>query len=304
MEGPGVSRASAGARRVTIVMAIAAAATGIAVAPALAPPDAHAAKGKKKKGELRTATATATAAGAFVPATAVANCPKGTKVLAGGYTTSLPSIPNNWLNIYESQRGSQRSWRVSGVQVFAGSATLTAYAYCQPLKAKVVARSAQAALPATANSTAVVQASCPRGTKVLSGGFVTPPANSTDAAYVSRSIAAGGSRWVVDATRLGGAAAGNFTANVYCAGIPKVKGRTATAPVVPPVGSTHTATTGKCPKGLGTGGGGFATSTPVGGLMNAALVYETRLAGAGWSSSATPSSGTTSITLLTAAYCR
>jgi hypothetical protein len=51
-------------------------------------------------------------------------------------------------------------------------------------------------------------------------------------------------------------------------------------------------------------GGGFATSTPVAGLTNAALVYETRRAGAVWSSSAAASSGTTSITLQTGAYCR
>lgn len=295
-----MSTASAGMRRAVAMLAIASLATALSLAPAASP-----AQGKKGGGaKLKTATGTATALGAFDPATAVASCPAGTKVVAGGYSTSVPSMGSHWLNVNESQRLTQRSWQVSGVEYFSGTDTLTAYAYCQALKGKVESRSAQVALPATAGAGAVVQATCPKGTKAISGGFAIEAANASDSSYVSRSIAAGGNRWVVDATRLTGAAGRSLIANVYCAEVEKQKTRSQSAAVLGPLGSQYTATTGACPKKLSTRGGGFATSTPVGGLMNAALVYENRRAGAGWSASATPSSAGTSITLLTNAYCR
>jgi hypothetical protein len=278
------------------------AAIAIAIVVACAP----AASAAKKKGggaKLLTATAEATAAGAFTLASATATCPKGTRVVSGGYTTSVPGLPGHWLNVYESQRVGADRWRVSGAQHFAGSDTLTAYAYCQVFKGKLVARSAGAPLPATAGESVVAQAICPSGTKAISGGFSTEAGTATDTSLVSRSIAAFGNRWVADATTLSGAAARTINAHAYCADT-KVKNRTATVPVVAPANSAQTATTPKCPKGKSARGGGFATSTPVGGLANAALVYETRRAGSLWSTSAAASSGTTAITLQTGAYCR
>lgn len=285
------------ARRIAVIAIAASALVGLGIGPAQA--------AKKKGGaKLQTATATATASGAFDIATATATCPVKTRVVGGGYTTSVPSLPNHWLNVYESQRAGGRGWRVSGAQYFAGADSLTAYAYCQALKGKIRSSSAQIALPAIADQGTVVQASCPSGTKALSGGFSAEAASAGGASYVSRSIAAGGSRWVVDATRLAGSAARSLFSYVYCADVAKPKKFFEDVAVVGPLGSRHTATAPVCPKGTAASGGGFATSTPVGGLLNAALVYETRRAGAAWSSSATPSSGSTSITLITDAYCR
>jgi hypothetical protein len=276
----------------------------VAILAALALSPAPAAAAKKGGAKLRTATATATAAGAFEVATATARCPKGTKVLGGGYSTSIPIVGSHWLNVFESQRSGSRGWSVSGAQYFAGSDTLTAYAYCAPLNVKIRARSAQVAMPDTAGAGTVVQALCPKGHIALSGGFLTQAASATDSSLVSRSIGASRSRWVVDATRLTGAEARTLSAHVYCAPKAKLATRFEDAAVTGPLGSTHTAVTPGCPKGTGLTGGGFATSTPVGGLLNAALVYATRRAGSGWTSSATPSSGATSITLVTNAYCR
>ncbi len=160
------------------------------------------------------------------------------------------------------------------------------------------------AIPATEDSGTVVQALCPNRTTALSGGFSTEPANASDSSLISRSVGVSASRWVVDATRLAGAGGRTLSAHVYCAPKAKLSTRFEDAAVTGPLGSTHTATSPGCPKGTGLTGGGFATSSPVGGLLNAALVYETKRAGSGWTSSATPSSGTTSITLVTNAYCR
>ena len=68
-------------------------AIGVTAVALLAAPSA--ALGAKKKGgdKLRTDTASATAAGAFDPVAATATCPKGTRVVSGGYTTSAPSMP-------------------------------------------------------------------------------------------------------------------------------------------------------------------------------------------------------------------
>ena len=278
----------------------------LALLLALLPVSGALAAAKKKGGgaRLSTATATASVSGAFSPVTAIATCPKGTRAVSGGYTTSVPNPPSSWLNVSESQLVGKRSWQVSGAEYFGGSDTLTAYAYCQAFSGKIQVREAQVAVDPTVGSSAVVQANCPGGTKAISGGFSTEVANASDSTYVSRSIAAGGSRWVVDATRLTGAAGRSLLAHVYCAALKKLPSRSAQTAVGGPLGSAHAATTPACPKGRSARGGGFATSTPVGGLLNAALVYETRRAGAVWSSSAAPSSGSTSITLLTAAYCR
>jgi hypothetical protein len=283
-------------RRAAILAVASATALGLFVAPASA--------AKKGAAKLRTASAEASASGVFDVATATAVCPKGTKVLGGGYASSQPSVGSHWLNVFESQRSGARGWSVSGAEYFAGGDTLTAYAYCAPLNVKIRARSAQVALPTTAGAGTVVQALCPKGHIALSGGFLTEAATTTDSSLVSRSIGASRSRWVVDATRLTGTAARTLTAHVYCAPKAKLATRFEDAAVGGPLGSTHTAVTPGCPKGTGLTGGGFATSTPVGGLLNAALVYATKRAGSGWSSSATPSSATTSITLVTNAYCR
>lgn len=281
-----------------------AAIVGLVAALALAPP-AFAAKKKGGGGlKISTATAEAMASGAFQPVTATATCPKGTQVVGGGYTTGVPQMATRWINVHESQRAGATAWRVSGVEVFGGANTLTAYAYCQAKAPRIKARSATVAMPGVANSSGVVQANCPKGMKAIAGGFATAAATPTEMSLVSRSIAAGGSRWVVDATQLSGSSTPALTAQVYCAATGKVRTRFGQAAVVGPLGSQYTANTPVCAKGTAAPAGGFATSTPIGGLGNAALVFEVRRAGRFWSATAAPSSDTSSITLVSAAYCR
>jgi hypothetical protein len=260
----------------------------------------------KKLTKLTQATATSSATGAFNVATATATCPAGKKAVAGGYATSPPNIPNHWLNVYESQRVGQTSWRVSGVEYFPAPATdfLVAYVYCEALRAKVKAATASLPLTPTLHDTSSVLALCPAGTKALSGGFVTPASNAVDASYVSRSTAAGSAGWVVDTTNLNGTAARTVFGFVYCAKVRKPKQQSADIAVLGPTNAIRTASTPACPKRTTARGGGFATSTPVGGLQATALVYETRRVGASWISSASASSNSTSSTLVSTALCR
>ena len=136
-------------------------------------------KGNKPKEPAATVvTGTPTiVAGQFALGTATATCPKGQQAIAGGFAATTPSPSANWLNLYESRRAGTRAWRVSGVQMYGGNAGVTAYVHCQALKGKVKTRSVSGAL-GVVGSTVTRLARCPGGTKVLSGGFSVPPANS------------------------------------------------------------------------------------------------------------------------------
>lgn len=253
------------------------------------------------------ATAGGSAMGAGDPVSAVATCPGKTRVVSGGYSTTSPSFSPpgvHWFDVSESQRTAANQWRVSGVEYFQAPATdtVTAYAYCQPLKAKVRTVTATVPLAAVNLATATV-ASCPTGTKLLSGGYVTLPATNTDGSYVSRSAPVGTTGWVGDATNINGASARTLTVFAYCALLGKVKSVSQSTSVIGPNSSVHTATTPSCPKRTTARAGGFATSAPVGGLMSTAVVYESKRLGGTWTSSATASGNTTSSTLVSSALC-
>jgi len=261
------------------------------------------AKGAKGPREV---SATSTASGAFNVATATAKCPGKMKAVAGGYSTSLPGVPNHWLNVYESQRVGQNQWRVSGAEFFPapGADTLTAYAYCETLRTKVRSVPVSVPLSTTVNGSTSVLALCPSGTRALSGGFVTPAPNAADASYVSRSTVAGQSGWVVDATNLRGASARTILGYVYCARIRKPPQRSASVPLLGPANNFRTVITPSCTGRTTARGGGFATSTPVGGLAGTALVYETKRIGKSWTTSASASGNATSSTVVGTAICR
>jgi hypothetical protein len=153
-------------------------------------------------------------------------------------------------------------------------------------------------------STVTGLARCPSGTKVLSGGFSVPAANSAFSALVSRSILGNGIGWVVDATRLAGTDAGNMTAYSYCAELGKTATRSASIAVLGNTGLAQYAATPVCPKNTSLRGGGFATSTPVNGSAGSALVFESRPVDGTWRSAAAPGGTTAKSTLVSNSYCR
>lgn len=234
-------------------------------------------------------------------------CPKGTVAVGGGFGTSVPSPGSQWIAVYESQRVGSREWHVSGVQMFTGSGLLTAFANCERVNGKVKPRASTIALGAPA-STVTGFAACPRGSKVVGGGFSVPPATPGNSTLISRSILGNGVGWVVDASRLEGTATGSLTAIAYCADVGKIKTKSASAAILGSSGSSQTAATPVCPRKTSLRGGGFASSTPVNGILGSALVYESRPQRGGgtpsWVSSAVPGGAQTKSTLVSNGYCR
>jgi hypothetical protein len=106
--------------------------------------------------------------------TAVATCPRGNRLLAGGFQrTNFVTRGGNYVT--ESRAASDRSWQVSGSAFGNFGGELTAIAYCLrsggPLVSEV---SSDAALPVESSATTTTPA-CPPGSSMVAGGFTTSP---------------------------------------------------------------------------------------------------------------------------------
>ena len=106
--------------------------------------------------------------------TATATCPKGNRLLAGGFQrTNFVTRGGNYVT--ESRAASDRSWQVSGSAFGNFGGELTAIAYCLksggPLVTEVVS---QTTLPVEESATATTPA-CAPGLSMVAGGFSTSP---------------------------------------------------------------------------------------------------------------------------------
>ena len=106
--------------------------------------------------------------------TAVATCPRGNRLLAGGFQrTNFVTRGGNYVT--ESRAASDRSWQVSGSAFGSFGGELTAIAYCLrsggPLVSEV---SSQTSLPHDETATTTTPA-CPPGSSMVAGGFSTSP---------------------------------------------------------------------------------------------------------------------------------
>jgi hypothetical protein len=106
--------------------------------------------------------------------TAVATCPRGNRLLAGGFQrTNFVTRGGNYVT--ESRASSDRSWQVSGSAFGNFGGELTAIAYClrsgSPLVTEVASDSD---LPVEESATATTPA-CPPGSSMVAGGFSTSP---------------------------------------------------------------------------------------------------------------------------------
>ena len=106
--------------------------------------------------------------------TATATCPKGNRLLAGGFQrTNFVTRGGNYVT--ESRAASDRSWQVSGSAFGNFGGELTAIAYCLksggPLLSEV---DSQTVLPVEQSATATTPA-CPSGSSMVAGGFSTSP---------------------------------------------------------------------------------------------------------------------------------
>jgi hypothetical protein len=106
-------------------------------------------------------------------ALAAAKCADGRHVIGGGYAVQPPRDPGtgsgSTLVILQSSRASKRTWRLFGVGDEPSDGKLTAYALCERnRRGKVGSTSERIPLQEGANE---LSASCPRGKRVVSGGF-------------------------------------------------------------------------------------------------------------------------------------
>src|SRR5690349_8932981 len=106
--------------------------------------------------------------------TAVATCPKGNRLLSGGFQrTNFVTRGGNYVT--ESRAASDRSWQVSGSAFGTFGGELTAIAYCLRSRTSLVTEvSSDAALPFDESATATTTA-CPAGSQMVGGGFTTSP---------------------------------------------------------------------------------------------------------------------------------
>jgi hypothetical protein len=109
--------------------------------------------------------------------TAVASCPKGNRLLAGGFQrTNFVGRGGNYVT--ESRAASDRAWQVSGSAFGNFGGELTAIAYCLKSGGSLVNEvSAQTALPSNEPATTTTPA-CPPGASMVGGGFSTTPSGS------------------------------------------------------------------------------------------------------------------------------
>ena len=106
--------------------------------------------------------------------TAVATCPKGNRLLAGGFQrTNFVARGGNYVT--ESRAASDRAWQVSGSAFGNFGGELTAIAYCLKSGGPLVSEvSADTVLPLEESATATTPA-CPPGSNMVGGGFTTSP---------------------------------------------------------------------------------------------------------------------------------
>ena len=304
-------------QRTRIAFRATAAVTAIAaLSLAAAPAQAQNAGDKPKPkpiggGKLFTEAATATPVAQNQIASATAECPPKTKAVAGGWATTPPLVGSppsaHYLIPYESQMVANDQWRVSAVQYQGNFDSLTAYVYCQVRKALPTA-SATVLLPTTAHGANEVEVECERG-KVLSGGFLTEPPSVTNASVVTASHRAAKRIWSSAATRIAPqppipAGPQTLTAFVYCSKVAPIRQRFETATVVGPTGATHLARPRNCQKRTKPRAGGFAVPHLTNGLLNAAVVHESRLVGNRWIAAASATGAATNSTATSFQYCR
>jgi hypothetical protein len=272
--------------RTRALLATAAAVTALAAAPADA-------------AKIRTVTRSGVVGGGLTgptgTTTAVARCPKGTKAVSGGFTTSVPRVAggltsSRWFVVSESMmtpRGD--GWRVSGSEHLPMPAIseFTAYAYCEKRRKSILmgGTARTDTIPNVAGQTTGNTANCPKGTTAISGGFKTP----STGAYFNRSSGSG-RNWSVEVTSLGSTPQDTYDVQAYC-----VRGkvqRVGASGVIRgsagngPGGEGTVAKTPGCAKGRFVRGGGYGASPPAATLTSGAVVFGDVLARSGWQVSA------------------
>jgi hypothetical protein len=105
-------------------------------------------------------------------ASVVAECPAGSRAIAGGFGTNEFSKAGPEIITFTSKRTGQRGWKVGGFNIEDSgpgqSGSLTAYAYCKAPGPKLAVESKNATV---STGLQTLNVKCPDGERVRSGGF-------------------------------------------------------------------------------------------------------------------------------------
>jgi hypothetical protein len=193
-------------------------------------------------------------------------CPRRSYPLGGAMIASPgPAIDGEGLYPHSSERlGAQRGWHISAILYDANRSSTTPRGVTLQTVCGRFLRPSNPTPHATifirSGETKSATAFCPKGQKLIAGGFNRTNFDSTGGNYVTESRADGPRAWRVTGSAWGGSGGGELVAIAYC-----VKHRgpiltevSASAPV--PLGATATATTPPCPPGLRMTSTGFSAS--------------------------------------------
>jgi hypothetical protein len=237
------------------------------------------------------------------PGFVAAKCKRGTQAISGGFETEYDTIshePN--VQIHESRRKGRRTWVAEAWNIPPGApGALSSVAYCRDEKVKK--RSNQ--ITVGQNERAIVTAKCPKGARVLSGGFdaeETVIGEPSPYFYIVASRKVGARKWQVTGQNFG-SPGGGLRAFAYCHEGPKLKTAHANAFVSGQNYPTHlyAAPQATCARGQRAVSGGFSQEGDV-----PAVIRDSANFGRSWrlAASHTPTSPTYPGTTVTVyAYC-
>jgi hypothetical protein len=187
---------------------------------------------------------------------AVARCPRGSRVVSGGWFMTDPEETE--LLVFKSKRVRKRGWAVSAIQATANSfyTDLLALAYCDhdaPRERRVSTTRTVAS-----GETGSAAAQCPIRKKAVAGGFSIPSdAEFNEGGFPIESRRIGKRTWgtFVHAPYTEGA---SVTAYAYCSRrVGRLRKRSRSTPIGT-IGDYVSTSSGRCPKSIGARSGGFS----------------------------------------------
>ena len=221
-----------------------------AAGAALLLPTAAAAKKKHRKvtklGPVVTVTATGPpATGTGAVSSAAASCPSGTRVIGGGF--SLQGSPQV-VAVFESYRSAPGVWTASLIAANSSSTGVpTSIAYCRRVNRPITDVTASTTIAGMLVSKSL-SASCPRGSRLVGGGFQSThlPASRSIALPMSN-MSTGPSTWSL--TGLSNSPSSlTMTVHAYC--LAGIRAPTVVSAQNTPIlagGKQATVTTSSCP---------------------------------------------------------
>ncbi|MGZ5419422.1 MAG: hypothetical protein ACXWES_02760 [Solirubrobacterales bacterium] len=207
-------------------LAIAAAATAVALAAALLAATAIAGYGPQLKPGLKSRTAlivsSATINGSDNPERYEVFCPRGLRPLGGGMLTdSQPDAAGGAFPVSSERLGQQDAWHTTVAQVGRkGGTPVTIQALCQrysgnidPVQHFIKSQTYRNVDP---GETKQFTEKCPRGKRIISGGYLTSQLFTGNGVYVTESRMASQRSWTVSATGVVGGNGGQVSPIAYC----------------------------------------------------------------------------------------